>query len=421
MTKQDESSLDWRRPSADERRFALLCVAAGLVIALRYEIELWTFDDTGFSVLSDRLPYWDFSNLWAGSVMAREGHVGWLFDVEAYRDGLRAMFSPLLPNQEWSYPPSILWLGLPLSFLPLPVAYAVWTFGAIAALGLALRPLRLPRLALVAILTSPAVVTSAIFGQNGSLTAALLLGSLLTSMRAPVLSGLLAGLLTLKPHLGLLIPVVYLATANWRAFFTAAAASIALFAATGLAFGFQVWTGFVTVTSPLMAMILEAPYPQLYHANAMTFFILGRSIGLGVAAAYAYQALFSAIAVGAVAWLWRKPDVDLGIKAALTALLALTATPYGYSYDAVPFSVAVVALFLSARTPNRYLFCLLWFYPYFAHLPNFQGIGVGVLAPAGLALYGLLAVKRGGFGGGAPVTAAEARLSRPGDSRPSAG
>ncbi|MBB1249456.1 glycosyltransferase family 87 protein [Rhizobium sp. G21] len=398
----------------------MLCVAASLVIALRYQIELWQFDEKGFSILSDRLPYWDFTNLWAGSQMARQGHVDWLFDIEAYRAGLRAMFSPLLPNQEWSYPPSILWLGLPLSLLPLPVAYAVWTFGTIAALGLALKPLRLPRLALVAILTSPAVVASAIFGQNGSLTAALLLGSLLTSARAPVLSGLLAGLLTIKPHLGLLIPVVYLATGNWRAFLTAAATAIALVAATGLVFGVQVWTGFVTVTSPLMARILEAPYPQLYHANAMTFFILGRSIGLGVAASYAYQGLFSLIAVGAVAWLWRRPEVDLRIKAVLTALLALAATPYGYTYDAVPFSVAVVVLFLSARAPNRYVFCLLWLYPYFAHLPNFQGIGVGVLVPAGLALYALLAVKRGDFSGGR-LKAGAVTLSRPDGSRPSAG
>jgi Glycosyltransferase family 87 len=406
MTRQHPAiSLDWRRRRQDETRFAILCLVAGLVIALRYQIELWQFDEKGFSILSDRLPYWDFTNLWAGSLMAREGHVGWLFDVNAYRAGLRAMFSPFLPNQEWSYPPSILWLGLPLSFLPLPLAYGVWTFGTIGALALALRPLRLPRLALFAILTSPAVVTSAIFGQNGSLTAALLLGSLLTSTRAPLLSGLLAGLLTIKPHLGLLIPVVYLATGNWRAFFTAAVTAIVLLVATGLVFGFQVWTGFVTVTSPLMAMILEAPYPQLYHANAMTFFILGRSIGLSVAASYAYQALFSLLAVGAVVWLWRRTNVDLGIKAVLTALLALTATPYGYSYDSVPFSVALVVLFLLARAPNRYLFCLLWVYPYFAHLPNFQGIGIGVLAPAGLALYGILAVRRGDFRD-EPLTAA---------------
>jgi hypothetical protein len=398
----------------------MLCVAAGLVIALRYQIELWQFDEKGFSILSDRLPYWDFTNLWAGSLMARQGHVGWLFDVEAYRAGLRAMFSPFLPNQEWSYPPSILWLGLPLSLLPLPLAYGVWTFGTIAALALALRPLRLPPLALLAILSSPAVLASAIFGQNGSLTAALLLGSLLTSARAPVLSGLLAGLLTIKPHLGLLIPVVYLATGNWRAFAAAAATALGLAAATGLVFGVQVWTGFVTITSPLMARILEAPYPQLYHANAMTFFILGRSIGLGVAASYAYQALFSLIAVGAVACLWRRPEVDLRIKAVLTALLALAATPYGYTYDGVPFSVAVVVLFLSARAPNRYVFCLLWLYPYFAHLPNFQGIGIGVLVPAGLALYALLAVKRGDFSA-SQFKADAATLSRSGDFRPSAG
>ena len=73
----------------------------------------------------------------------------------------------------------------------------------------------------------------------------------------------------------------------------------------------------------------------------------------------------------------------------MTALLTICATPYGYSYDAVPYSVAVAWLFLTAAAPNRYLFGALWIFPYFADMPNYYGYGVSVLVPAALAVYGI--------------------------------
>jgi hypothetical protein len=383
-----------------EMRFAALAVAAGLVIGLRYMIELWIFEPNGLSRLSDRLPYWDFTNLWAGTRMALDGHVGWLFDVEQYRQSLRDMFTPDLPNQEWSYPPSILLFGLPFAMLPIFWAYVAWSLGTIAVLRWALSGLPMSPAARWAIATGPAVVTSAIFGQNGALTAALMLGALVLSPSRPVVAGILAGLLTVKPHLGVLLPFVFIAAGNWRAFLSAAVTAISMALATGLAFGFDAWLLFYEKTRPLMAAIMEAPYPQLYHANALTVFIMGRSLGLSVPGSYALQGLATLVAIAVVVWLWRKRSaIDLGDRVVLTALLSICATPYGYTYDLVPYSLAVAWYFLRARAPNRYLFCLLWIYPYLAHLPNFQGIGLGILIPAGLAVYGVREANRAALRG----------------------
>lgn len=381
--------------SQAEMRFAALVVAAGLVIGLRYYAGLWIFDPNGLSQLSDRLPYWDFTNLWAGTRMAVEGHVGWLFDVEQYRSALRAMFNPALPNQEWSYPPSILLLGLPLATVPIFWAYVLWTLGTVAALRWVLSRLPISTAARWAIATSPAIVTSAVFGQNGALTAALMVGALVLAPTRPILAGLLAGLLTVKPHLGLLLPFVFIAAGNWRAFLSAAVTALAMALATGLLFGFDTWLLFYEKTRPLMASIMEAPYPQLYHANALTVFIMGRSLGLSVLGSYALQGLATLAAIAVVVWLWRRQsDIGLGDRVVLTALLSILATPYGYTYDLGPYSLAVAWFFLKARAPNRYLFCLLWIYPYLAHLPNFQGIGLGILIPAGLVAYGIREARR---------------------------
>ncbi|TIV75117.1 MAG: DUF2029 domain-containing protein, partial [Mesorhizobium sp.] len=57
----------------------------GLWMAEFYLSSLWTLNSKGFSELSHRLPYWDFTNLWAGSRMAMDGHVALLFDADGYR------------------------------------------------------------------------------------------------------------------------------------------------------------------------------------------------------------------------------------------------------------------------------------------------------------------------------------------------
>lgn len=125
----------------DQQRFATFVLIAGLTVGLLFHARLWIFDVNGLSVGSGRLPYWDFTNLWAGSKMAITGQVNDLFDVEAYRANLRAMFSPLLPDQEWSYPPSIILLGASLAMLNIFAAYLLWTTGSVALLHFAIRPL----------------------------------------------------------------------------------------------------------------------------------------------------------------------------------------------------------------------------------------------------------------------------------------
>ena len=79
---------------------------------------------------------------------------------------------------------------------------------------------------------------NAFFGQNGAFTAALLVGGLLAAPKRPILAGVLFGLLTVKPQLGILIPFCLLASRNWRAFASAAVTTVTLVLLTGLAFGF---------------------------------------------------------------------------------------------------------------------------------------------------------------------------------------
>ena len=94
--------------------------------------------------LEIRVPYWDFSNLWAGSVMAFNGHVDWLFMPDLYRAELNRSFDIDLAAQEWSYPPHLLLLGGALAKLPIFWAYLLWSAGTIAAFSLTLKKFKIP-------------------------------------------------------------------------------------------------------------------------------------------------------------------------------------------------------------------------------------------------------------------------------------
>ncbi|MER9656659.1 DUF2029 domain-containing protein [Mesorhizobium sp. M0152] len=393
-------------PSQSDLRFGALVLCTGILIGLRYHLALWTFDEHGFSELSDRLPYWDFSNLWAGGRMALDRHVALLFDVDAYRATLRQMFSPDLPDQEWSYPPSILIFGMPLALLPIFSAYFVWTFGTIFCLWLAVRPLKLATFAEAAILVCPAVFINAIFGQNGALTTALLIGGLAVVPRRPILAGVLFGLLTVKPHLGILVPFCLLASGNWRAIAAAVLSSAALFVLTGAMLGFDVWRLFWTETRPLMTAILEAQYPQSYQSNAATMFFLARACGSNLTVAYAMQAVATIAAITAAIWIWLpRRQVDHGERVVLTVVLATVATPYGYSYDTVGLAIAVAYLFSTRANIPRLFLAFIWLYPAIAHLVNGAGLGIGVLVPLSLSawmLVGISARERGNVVSEAP-------------------
>lgn len=365
----------------------------GFWMAEFYLRTLWAYRPDGLSLLSHKLPYWDFTNLWAGSRMAMDGHVAALFDVDAYRAALRAMFSPDLPNQEWSYPPSILLLGVPLATLPILPAYLIWTVGTVLCLWLAIRPLKLGAAVELAIVLSPAVIWNSVFGQNGALTTALLIGGLAVAPRRPLLAGILFGLLTIKPHLGILVPFCLLASGNWRAILAAIGTSAMIAAATGLFFGFDVWRLFLTETRPLMTAIMEAPFPQPYHYNAVTVFFTARVIGFGLAAAYGVQAIATIASIAATVWLWRPGRrIPHQERVALTAVLAILATPYGYTYDMIGVAVAIAMLFTMVSRPPRLLLALCWLYPFFAHILNNAGFFVGVLVPLSLGAWMLISI-----------------------------
>jgi hypothetical protein len=224
--------------------------------------------------------------------------------------------------------------------MPYLIAFSVW-IGTTIILYLAAVYLILPRATTVILALTPvAVPTNIILGHNAFLTAGLLGLALVFLERRPWLAGVLLGLLTYKPQLGILIPLALLAARNWRAFASALVTSLALFITSALVFGYQAWPTFVgslldrtTGLSPLGdgELLLLSVYGLLQRAGTAAW--LAWTAQLAVSSSLA-------LAVWAV---WARP-IPYALQAALLAAATLLATPYVLMYDACILSIPVAFL-----------------------------------------------------------------------------
>src|SRR6185295_1703313 len=107
----------------------------------------------------------------------------------------------------------------------------VWLVATLTAYAATLGGILRERAGILLALGFPATLWNLTAGQNGFLTAALIGGTLTLMERRPTLAGICLGLLTYKPHFGLLFPVALIAAGQWRVIAFAAATALALAAA----------------------------------------------------------------------------------------------------------------------------------------------------------------------------------------------
>ncbi len=185
------------------------------------------------------------------------GPAAW-FDAPVYNKFLREfMGAPYVHDYFWSYPPHILLFIWPFGLLPYFLAFVLWTFVGLATFLFAAASGGVERKHLLFVAVAPAVAINVFIGQNGFFTAALLIGGLSNLDRRPILSGVLFGILSLKPQLGLLLPLVLAMHGRWRTIAAAAVTVIALVAATTLIYGVDIWIAYVNKMLPQQYYLQE--------------------------------------------------------------------------------------------------------------------------------------------------------------------
>ena len=386
------TNLDGSAPAG--HAFAIgLVLALGAIPGAALGVITWTGVRHHLGgALGDATAARDYLNIWAAGHLALNQSFATLFHPEQFADWLQEVIGPDLSRHAWSYPPSMLFLAVPFSLAPLIPGFLAWTVVWLTLVKGVLRAAGLPAKLCLALLFSPAVIDNALAGQNGAITAALLEGGLLMLGWRPLIAGVLFGLLTMKPQLGLLIPICLVASRNWKAAAMATSVAALLATASGLVFGFDSWFWYLTdVRRFMVVQVLEQPFSATYQSMMATPFILVRWAGGPLSLAYVIQC---SVTVGCIAltWFaWWKPNADPKARVALTAALAPLASPYAYSYDTigVAIGVAVLVQFCNGRRftiVERGLLAAAWLWPglaFWCHI--FAMPPVGCLTLAGVA------------------------------------
>ncbi len=337
--------------------------AAVIVIVTSFWPDASLFQPNGFYLGSD------FVNYWSGGRLALLGKLDVIYDLARYNLILKEWFNPELRLMNFSYPPHALLLLAPLALLPYLAALVLWSIaGAAGFMGVALG--RLPRLSdgslLWALLLAPVLWVNVVFGQFGLLLATMFVGALRALPTRPVLAGILIGALTIKPQLGLLLPLLLLLTGAWRALAAAALTTLVMIGLSVVAFGIEPWRVYVAETMPFQWHFIEV-MDGFYRFQMSTPYTLFWFLGFSVEASLALQAVISvAIAASAIAVI--RSDADWPVKAAVVAFGSVLMVPYVLAYDlAIPFAALMWCLTerkLPASPSGRLLAGGLWAMPF---------------------------------------------------------
>jgi hypothetical protein len=233
--------------------------------------------------------------------------------------------------------------------------------------------------ALLLLALTPACLINTIGGQNGFLSAALFLGGVLNIDRRPILSGVLIGLLTFKPHLGVVLPFALVALGAWRVIVSAAATALVLFAVGTVMFGLDAWRDYFATVGPYQTELLRQ-FEGFYTTMMVSVLASARQMGLSYPVAFGLQVIVSVGAIALACWAVRR-IADPCARAFLLAAATLLATPYAFNYDMTVIGAALVWIMvgrLPCRTEAGPICLLAWLAPPATMMLALYG---GILAP----------------------------------------
>lgn len=343
--------LKWR---AGERKTIYLCalvLGSSAFVLIFFLKEIWTefIDQTP----GHPAQIVDFFALWSYAKIASAHSAAELYDFAALHASQVALGMDTSADKPFPYPPTFILYLWPLTLLPYEAAYLVWILGTLALFvwAVAATCSRAP-LCILGVLIAPAGVATIACGQSAFLAAALIVAGVRLAGSRPILGGILIGLLSYRPQLGLLVPIALVAAGFWTAFGVACATALGLAAVATLVFGWAVWPDWVAML-PVYAGNFEQKTELLMLKPTVMANL--QMIGVTLPVAKLVQAL---VAVAVAILVWRCFRRDPGPLATAALLLGtFLATPHAFFYD-LPMIAAALALFIEARAEKGAAFSL---------------------------------------------------------------
>lgn len=293
----------------------------------------------------------DFLSFWAASTLLEQG--GAVYDLAAHVAAQRELFGGRDGYTAFFYPPPFLLLCKPFASLGYFSALIVWLGTTGAAYWLAVRAwarhVGLAAVPWYIFAAFPPVWLTITHGQTSFLVAALLgAGCWLIAARRGFVGGLLLGIAIIKPQFGVLVPLVLVASREWRAIAGATVGALAVSLLATAAFGPEIWGQWLAVTGPAQRAMAAGIIP---FTKMMSPFAALRLLGGGEGAAYAVQGVVTlgvAAALGLRAW--RSGFTNQTVASLLAG--SLLATPFVLDYDLALLAFPLV--WLAAQRSARW-------------------------------------------------------------------
>lgn len=296
---------------------------------------------------------YDFITFWAASHLTLGGEALAAFDLHRILDAEQLAVPANTEVFLWHYPPVYQMLVTPLALLPYGISWFVFAGAGIALYVATIRSLFDEGFASKAdvvflLLAFPGAFICVFHGQNSLFSAAIFVGGLLLLERGrPYLAGLAFGFLIYKPQLGLLLPLAFLVSGQWRVMWATGASAAALCGLSVLLFGPDLWVSFFA-NAPLVRDVME--HGLLRWEKMPSAFVFFADMGVPMSFAYAAQ-IVVALAVAAVtALVWRRQGPTRMSWAVLIAATLLV-SPYTFDYEFAILApvLAILAADMSQR------------------------------------------------------------------------
>lgn len=307
----------------------------------------------------------DFVAFWAAAKLALAGDALAAFDHAALRAAQALPPDAPEGNMYWFYPPGVQFLFLP--FAPMPY-WAGWLIFNLLAMTLFARALWEPARAVPIghnlLIAAPIVIIVFRLGQLALLWS----GVLVLALRAiahgrPIVAGVLIALLSLKPQLGILIPIALLAGGHWSVILWAFLGAVAVHGLPTAVVGLEYWVAFFDQMR-FAAVGMQGDFTRWDLMVSPYAFL--RLLDSSHQAAMIVQYCVSALLAACIAWVWADRSCNFNIASAMLAVAIPIATPYAYYYElalCIPAAILLVRAHYGARVTDRILLALMVFGP----------------------------------------------------------
>ncbi|AWU99559.1 DUF2029 domain-containing protein [Burkholderia sp. JP2-270] len=343
QTVTDNAPLGGQRRPSKER---LVLYSAAILLFQLILLGIWAFSCWVLHIPGVPPPGIDFRVFWSASFVSLHSgplaafDLHQLFSAEA---GLLPDFSPAQISAPWVYPPTFQLLIYPLALLPYIASYGLFVCISIGCALMACAPaMKNSPLPWITLIAFPGIWVVTVCGQNSLLTLAFAAGALGLLERRPIIAGICAGMLVIKPQLALLFPLLFICGGHFRAICAMAVTATLFCAVSVLVFGLPLWARFFHTLSWFSHLILANNAGGIWNAMP-TPFAVSRRLGTSLPTAFAIQAAIAIPAVLATSVLWvRRKHSDLCSAAAIIA--TLLTQPYLVYYDLAWLLLAIVYL-----------------------------------------------------------------------------